>query len=250
MNSSTDISLIEKHFEGELNEQERQEFDRKLEADPAFHSLYHQEKVLIDGIIASGKKTMRRRLQQLEQSLPEVKHERGKIRRLNSILWAAASFLVLFTIGALSYYYIFSSSSSEKLYAEYYEPYPNVYSVIQRSDDPVNLDELDKAFLAYEKSNYEEAVELFKLVTAKHDTPLISFYLANSYLAAEMFDEAIETYKKLLTEAESFEHQVQWYISLAYLKKGDLEETKKHLMKLTHVENTYKKRALALLKEL
>ena len=178
MNNDSDISVIGRYFGGELSGHEVEEFKKRLDGDPAFYSLFRQEKLLIRGIINSGRKSLLNRLKTLEKTLPKIEApETGKVIKMTSFYWAAASIIAVLSISSVLFYLIGGNASSADLYAAYYEPYPNVISVTQRGEE-TNLDELEMGFQAYENNFFEKAIAHFEKAMVNNDTPILKFYLA------------------------------------------------------------------------
>ena len=251
MNNDSDISLIGRFFDGELNNQEVKDFEERLNGDPAFSSLFYQEKLLIRGIINSGRKSLMNRLKNLERTLPKIDStERGKIIKLDRFYWAAASVVALLSISSVLFYLLGASESSADLYAEYYKPYPNVISVTQRGEEK-ELNELEMGFQAYENNFFEKAIEHFEKAISHNDTPILKFYIGSSYMGLNKTKNAIPWFEEVVGDSEvEFHDQANWYLALCYLKEDNREKAKYFLLKLQVGEGSYKKRASELIDEL
>ena len=101
---------------------------------------------------------------------------------------------------------------------------------------------LEDAFALYRENEYAEAAEEFansdlnKITRGLQADPKLTsfyadYYAGISYLAIKEPTKAIVELNKALSKApgESYKVKVQWYLALAYLKDGDLENAKELL---------------------
>lgn len=116
----------------------------------------------------------------------------------------------------------------------------------------------------YRENKFDDATEAFEMAKAALDLRSSSapdgptrfyvyYYLAQTRLASgkqagQSIGELTQAVKEARTEA--FRRKAQWYLALAYLKKGDAAETKKQLAQLTGTDNGFRQQATALAQQL
>jgi hypothetical protein len=249
-------SLID-YLDGELNAEDHQKMEQKLEADEVLQAKLNAEIEQIEAIRLDAHEDIKRHLKDLESKEPLNKDTLKKEPKLISlrshkfkgVLWAAASVALL-----ISLYTVWPKNtlSTLELYQEYYETYPNFSPVIQRGAeiDPIELNEEETAMLAYEKSDFNRAEELLKTLYQKNGQIQIGFYLAQSLQENDKTAEAITIYTSLLKKDSDLEPQIYWYKALAHLKLDEKDMAKKDLKKLTLYKSTYSKKAEELINKL
>jgi tetratricopeptide (TPR) repeat protein len=127
--------------------------------------------------------------------------------------------------------FVFLSSRTPtplQLYAANFQPYPNAFEPTQR-DANVSRDKRATAFAAYEQKNYEVAATLFKELVAEKNEPEILLLLGNANMILDRDDEAMNNFQSLINEFDALDEQGKWYLSLCYVKSGEVDEAKKIL---------------------
>ncbi len=103
---------------------------------------------------------------------------------------------------------------------------------------------------AYQETDYEQAVKKISQIAPKNQEQL--FYLGLSYLYQSPSNEAkvIEILQKARQLEGRFKHEINWYLSLAYLKNGQTLEAKKELENIVQLDRWKLEEAKKLLEEL
>lgn len=107
-----DPELIERYLEGSLNDQETGDFSKRLESDPAFAKMFSERKLLQETYTEATK-----RIELKKQIRSVVGVEKRRASNQRKILLAAASLIVLATIGSLLIYNA-RNTGQEKQYAK------------------------------------------------------------------------------------------------------------------------------------
>lgn len=116
----------------------------------------------------------------------------------------------------------------------------------------------------YRDKKFDDAAEAFGMAKAAldvrgssapegHTRFYVHYYLAQAQLASgKHLAESIRELKQAIkaTMNKSFISKAQWYLALAYLKKGDTVEAKKQLAQLMSYDNFYKSKAQELAAQL
>jgi len=121
---------------------------------------------------------------------------------------------------------------------------------------------LEIAFINYDNKEYAEAIAAFDnpdfSTRQESDHELTTFYAhyykALSYMGIKNFQKAIPELNISIAKSpdDLFKLKSQWYLSLAYIKAGDIEKTKGLLNKISHTKKSslYKTKAQNLLNRL
>jgi tetratricopeptide (TPR) repeat protein len=227
--------FLYKYFEGTLTEKEKVAFDLLLEEDPEFREQLAFEEDVKRVILEKESNELKKKLQGYEKFLPSPQTDGVSFW---NPLRIAASIAVLLTVGWY-FYSLESAVKTEELYANNYEKYPNsVYSITRGDTNDTSLER--KAFEAYERNETKEALSYFKELRSKNGPDYVDFYLAQTYLANEDTQLALEAFLKIHSSKTDFNTEALWYASLCYLKLEKPEEAIPLLKDLIR-QGTYKK---------
>lgn len=219
--------LIQKYLQGTLSDTEEQLFQEYIENDPSFAN----DIPFYEGLnYAFAKADYEQTKAQLHSFYKEEK--RSSWRK-----WSiAATVLVLIGLGSL--WYVNAIDSSEKLYAQYFEPYKNVVQPIVRGEAVKTTREL--AFKAYDEGNYKEAI--IHLNALLNDTPkaILALYKANAQLQLDQTEAAIATLESQIKKTDTVYAEAQWYLALSYLKLENETTAKSHLNTLLQNHSGFK----------
>jgi tetratricopeptide (TPR) repeat protein len=242
--SEADIELIEKYFDAELDDTEQQAFVEKLNADLAFQRLVQQERALINAIRYEGISKDLRYLKQIETSL-QGPNQRATRRTWLYLAAAAVVSIIALTIFILPTF----RPSTDQLFQAYFVAYPNMFEPTLRDNSQPTGDRRTEAFKAYEEKDYSRAATLFSELLTQEQEPGVLLLLGNANLILGNTDEAMQNFSILSSEFDELDMQAKWYLSLCYLKRGDIDQAKKMLKELGETEISYAERARELLKK-
>ena len=239
MNTNTnDIDLIERFFDSALTDQETTILNDRLKNEPELKKLFDQESLLIKAIRFESAKNNLQYLRELEESI----NRRGK----TSWYYYAAAASVALVVAAWFLIPMMNQSPGE-LYTAYFEPYPNTFQPTLRGDAPT--DRRSEAFRAYDQENYQMAATLFNELLKEDKDPGMLLLLGNANLVMDKNEEATRNFSALLTDFDEFDMQAKWFLSLCYLKTGEVEKAQKLLRELGNTEIHYATKAKELLKK-
>lgn len=240
--SSNDIELIERYFDNALTDQENDHLKSRMKTDQELKRLFEQEKLLISTIRYQAAQKDLQFLKQIEKNLNKPKPLHF-IRHWH--YYAAAACVTLLIIAGLIF--PLKDASPEKLYADYFKPYPNVFEPAVRGADVFN--QRKEAFLAYENADYKRAVQLFTLLQKENSDPGILLLLGNANLMLGNTSGAQQNFNDLITQYDDLDLQAKWFLSLAYLKSGEIDQARKLLEELGNTEISYSEKAKELLQK-
>lgn len=147
--------------------------------------------------------------------------------------------VLLFALIAFGIYALLPKKN-DRLVSEFFEPYPAVDFVAAKAADT----KVNQAILAYQEGDYQEAIEKFD-ITPEYagDLPAL-FFKANAYLAIGDPLFAIGILEQFNAVGQTAgDPRVQWYLSLAYLKHGQMNKARSLLKKVAEQPSleSYKK---------
>ena len=244
--SEADIALVEKYFDAELNEAELKNFTTRIQSDDNFRLLVEQEKALIAAIRFEGAAANLQYLEDLESKLQKETPILLESRSTKWYYYAAAA-----VIGMTILVAVFMNSFKEKpdqLFQAYFAPYPNMFEPTTRSAESVDSKRAD-AFQAYEQGDYQKAATLFTDLLKDNKEPGMLLLLGNSNLMLGKLDEAKANFITLNKDFDDLDMQAKWYLSLCYLKNGEMDKAQLLLKELAGTEISYATKAKELLEK-
>ena len=211
-------SLINGYLEGTLTPEEKLLFDTLIETDPSFADAVRFEEKTKIAITLESRNELKSKLQLLEKN--------SKKNNSKSWIFIAASAIILLGI---SLFYINQTPSTDTLFADYFEPYPNVESPIVRGGSSKTVKE--EAFATYELGDYPKASEMFSELSKITDEQYAPFYNAVSLMMINKIEDASSIFTNISWNKE-FQGKADWYQSLCQIKLHQLEEAKSTLKKI------------------
>lgn len=231
-----DIALIEQYLDGDLSDEDAQLFEEKHASSPEFRDAVAFHRQLLGHLESQRKLALKSELREMmsHASAPSV------------INWKPFSIAasILLALGVIGVLRLQGPSSSQKLFDQYFDPYP-VLSVV-RGDTPNGLNPLH----IYAEGKYEQFIETVKQgstdVQYNVRTAQLRLALGNAYLALAEPEEAIEELNGVL-KGQDYYPDAQWYLALAHLRLGAYDESKALLKGLIDQQTFYKSSARKLL---
>lgn len=238
---------IQRYLDGDLEEQERLDFEKQLKANPDLQSQADRYNILSGGIRYHARMKGWQQIEKLEaEALSEDKDVKASNRKVWSY-WAIAASVALLVCSIV--YLFFNPFSKNHLFAENFSPYPVLAGGPTRGEN--DLQALHKnAFAAYINGNYEEAILLFEEAGDQEEDYLTLFYLGNAYLATGNYPDAILAFEKTLAYPTALAPQARWYLGLSYLADGDEEMARLAFKELAAGTSSYSQKAKKIMDDL
>jgi tetratricopeptide (TPR) repeat protein len=214
----TDIELITKFLENELNEEEVKLFKSKYEQDPEFTgevNLRSKIYISLGAMSRTSGKAMAEKpfLRKFPRSRPGQPAPPGRNLRIS--LQYAAILVALIAVGVVVVLTGRPKPGAEELFASYYNPpeagsIPKPRTGADLTDFSYLLNEIDRQMA-------------FSIDTLQ--TPDEYFYFGIYCMNKERFTEAIYAFNELIrTNDREYKDGSEWYLALCYLKTGKIEE--------------------------
>ncbi len=225
MNAISDIDLIQKFQDDELNEQELATFKKRFEQDPVFAK---EVKSFVD-------------ISATLQGIKSYQNKQGQSSstpyRLYMRIAAVVALLILSTVILFNK---FGQKSSQELYQAYYQvaPWPS-----DRSSSSM----IQQLYLAGE---YQNALDKIEEQVPKVHTPSY-FYLGNCHLRVGNQDMAKAIFTQIAKSDKSFyQKDAQWFVGLIHLKENNPSMARTYLQLVIDGDGKYQQQAQELLKDM
>jgi len=155
----------------------------------------------------------------------------------------------VFVVGIVSVLYWDQDQPNEKLFAEYYQPYPNIASSVRGE---LAEGKLQDALQQYDAGNFKAALKpLQEILVTEPDNAAANFYAGVSYLKVGESERAIAGLQKVIAHNDAkFSEPAAWYLALAFLQQNDLAQTRATLEAIIATDHLYKEQAVKLLERL
>ena len=227
------IALFDRYLRNEMSTDERVSFEAQLTENKTlkadFEAFQMLEKAIEDQEIIEFKE----RLKEWDAVPTEKK---GRIISLPKIAIAAT---LIALIGITSFFY-FKKPSNAELVASNFKPYDNVMTIRGEKED------IDDGLRHYEQKEYTKAIAQFEQYTHNENA---SFYLAESYMALEQYDDAILAYNSVIQLDNIFSEVATFHLALAHLGNNNSEEAIQ-ILKTIKENSDYHEAALSVLDDL
>ncbi len=218
-------TLLEKYIQGELTEKEREEFDALLKEDADFKGEFEFRTNLRRVAEAEDDAVFKAILSDFESEARMAKPTTNRF----PVKWLVAASIAL--IAGLTYFLTLdTTTSTQELFAENFEPYSNVVHPIVRGEEGQN--KKTSAFAAYQTGDYETALPLFDELYANTKEPYYLFYKANALIELNRAKEAVPLLQEHIRTNDTLVKNSSWYLAMAYLQLDDKVKVKKMLQEV------------------
>ena len=242
MSEEEKYNIIESYLEGSLSGEALLSFEKQLARNKNLRQELQLHQDLSRTLSNSDTLKFMDLLDKVDQEW-EFKNQKEKKARLvilRPIIKYATAIAACTIIGLFLFTGVFSSTSSDDLYATYHQPYTMILA-----DRSANLDQqhiehkISGAILAYNQEQYANAALQFeKLHQTFPEKAIYQFYQAQSLLANQQAADAIPLFQNL-TQDSILREQINWYLSLAYVQNKDGESAKTQLQLIQKGELRY-----------
>ncbi len=227
---------------GRLDKGDQQQFENDLKQDKDLLEALALQRDIIVGIQAGFDDQLRKKLEEVRDQ------KEGLVRPMVPTKlwkWASAAAIILGTLGV--FLYMNQTTLTERLYATYFDDFPNIISPGQR--DQVTA---EPAFAAMDQEQWQKAIEAFSsLQEARPDEVFPQFYQGMAYLHLEQWDEAIAKFESVRqSNDQRFSDPASWYLLLGFLQNGDIEKAVLMGEFLVETNSNYSEEAGAILEAL
>ena len=247
--------LIEQYLNGTLGEEERAIIEAKASSDANFRNLITLHKEVNESINDNELFQLKQLLDKAETEYLSAENAQTQDLHKNSkriktyFIRIAAVFILALTTGAILKVTLFNGDNAMRLYKKFYTTYQA--DVVMRSSNASRLN-LDKAILIYSQGHYTDALKSFDLLVKSDPVNYLAwFYKGLTCLETGATQEAIGSFKAIPeTWDNSFQEHRDWYLGLALLRAGKLNESAALFKKIGEENGFYDQKAEEILKKL
>ena len=228
---SEKMDFIERYFDEELSEEELRLFEEEFERDSKFRDEVKQYEQVIGGLKDARSRKMKSEFRSFEDQIHSRKSEHTFFTKRMVGYFVALALLIGFVVFAVNYTISNPEIETKLIFEEYFRPYPNVIEPVKRSGSVEAFDlEFVEVMELYESKQYDKAILGFdKLILSnKEFKNEMLFYKGVALLAKGDAPEAANHFG-LMDASGRFANQRKWYLSLALVQTGEINEAKDSL---------------------
>jgi tetratricopeptide (TPR) repeat protein len=127
------------------------------------------------------------------------------------------------------------------LYDEYFKALDGPDPVFRGERDVANAKK-QAATIAYDAKDFDLAIRHYKeLLAEKPQDPKYTLFLGLAYMSLGEYEAAIMLYNSYVPGGVTYDEDIEWYLSLAHLKSGQINSARPILEKLAQSPDSYYK---------
>jgi tetratricopeptide (TPR) repeat protein len=139
--------------------------------------------------------------------------------------------------------------TKEDIFNEYYKPYEVTVSYRSAENELNSL--LNQAFKAYKNEEFSKALGLFQQVLNQREDVAARMYSGISYIEIDKYHKANKSFRKVVNNEDNlFVDQAKWYMSICYVRIGDLSKAKNLLRDLQTTSQHYSSKSKEVIEKL
>ncbi len=217
---------IEAFLNGSLTAEVEQAFRLQVEKDTVLAAKVEQVKLSLLTVEEAGLRADMESFHSRLQQRPVVSINAH--RKMNARKWLAiAAVFIAVCVAALLY--LQQPSKNERLFSTFYKADPGLSTTMSQTDDYT----FEKAMVEYKTKNYTKAIDSWQLLLKDNpNSDTLNYFIGSAYLALNETATAIPYFENItLKPGSEFVSDACWYLGLALIKAGRVEEGKKQVEK-------------------
>ncbi|MBL7827265.1 MAG: hypothetical protein JNJ57_11580 [Saprospiraceae bacterium] len=229
--NDAEILLIKNFLHKRMTPAEEQAFNARVDTDTEFRS----EVDFYTNMFATLRDQERDRLKKMLEEVEQANFPKQS-KRPTWGKWLA----ILLGLAVLAWFLFWrntKATNEERFFVEYFKPYENTVQVITRSPQT----NVEQAWQYYDQGKYALAAAQFSQMKATDKNADSEFFEAMALMAAGNTERAIPLFERM--ESDSLSHKYQqparWYLALAFLRTGKLNDFKKMSEKVKATPNHF-----------
>lgn len=227
MNTQNHNEEIFNYLKGNMNEEEKASFERRINNDPKLQEEVEAQKKVME-VVEVG--ALKDKLDQIHMKL-QMRKSSGNRFYLKSAVAVAATFLVV-----LSFWFMWDSphqDPQEQLFAAVYFTDPGLPVVMSTTHAKVSL---DNAMVEYKLENYQQSFNLLSdLLESNPKNDTIRFYMGVNLFELGEIDRSLSYFEKTQNSDSYYvSEKSEWFIALVQLKNGNYEDAERGFTKISN----------------
>jgi len=217
----SNLKIFEKYRAGDLNENERSDFEENLKLDTELKSQWDHFNDVLDALELNENE----RISEVVQNTlkPNV-----KVIKIAPIWYVAASIALIAVVTILLW-----PKQQNVLFEEYFNPYEETHTHLGYKED------IDKCIENYNSKEYGKAIDCLKISDQNSNT---HFYIGMAHMNTRQYEKAIKELKTVQSLNNKKLDESAWYLALCYINSNKNELAKNELNKLINNRlSNYKK---------
>ncbi|HOU95094.1 MAG TPA: tetratricopeptide repeat protein [Bacteroidales bacterium] len=242
--------FIERYLSGEMTRQEKTWFEKELNGNEFLQKEVAVRRKTDDALRRHDIIELRNKLARIEIARQE--NEAVKLSHKKTAFRSAAIIAGLIVVGSL-FLLNNKNSSRDSLYNDYFTVY-NIgsleRSIVAMTD---NIGKLYKdALVLYNENNFEGASAILSEYLKNRPDHMEAYMVYGvSEMKNNRFDEAEKAFSTVINDGNNYYlDNARWYRALCYIKTGQTDAAKNELLSIKNSENSFSKKASAILKKL
>jgi tetratricopeptide (TPR) repeat protein len=236
--------LIIRYRNGDLTSAQREDFEERLKTDRELEEAYRLH-CNVDAALQMDDDN------RFRDMLDDIHVELERKRQVPRWIWYAAATVIICVAVALALVLIKGKPATvDKLFAFYYTPYESPGDI--RSAAGTEESPLVFGLELYEEHDYEGALtQLQEVIRTDPASNEAQFYAGATLMELDRFAEAIPFFRKVINNHDVlFSDQARWYLALACLKTGDVDQAKRLFTELKETSRYYRDNAGTILQKI
>ena len=228
--SQEEFERIEIYLNNQLTPNEKLAFEKAIQEDPSLAKKVDEVKQLLLGIEAAA---LKNDLDSFHEEIHPVRKLHTKPLQVDKSSKNSKNMVLVYSIAAAIvvilgiFWFMKDSNTPDKLFAKHFTPDPGLPTVMSTTSEY----SFYEGMVDYKRKEYDVAIEKWKkLIPEKQNNDTLDYFLGVAYLAegdAKTSLEYLEPAQKFSNGI--FKEDAYYYVALAKLKTGELEEAKKLL---------------------
>ncbi len=242
-------TLVEQYLNGELNLEQRADFEKKVRTDSALAKELSLQQDMQNYLLNKDKKeAFRNKLQEVGDDFFEEKsgHNKSKtkiIKSINNYRWLAIAAATAAAVVVA--FYLFSPTPD--LYKQFAQHQPIQLTQKGSADDRL----LSAIELHFNQQEYEEALDIIDQLPSTESSTLETQLIKSICLIeTDQIEEARKILEPIATGESAFKTEAQWHLAMSFLKAEQLEEAKGNLERIEQSDAYWFNKAKEVLKVL
>ncbi len=215
------------YVRGEITGEDKRDFEAEMRRNPDLKESVEYFDLVVEALEASVQAEAVNTLSQIDQNAQNGHSHQVHLSAPKKViplyLRYAVAAVILAVIAIVLWPWTDRGTSAEKLYATYYQAFPDFENATRSGDATGDFEMIrSRAYTAYNVQDYKEAIDLFNEIPDGYAKEMNdALYLGIAYLEESQWENAAAEFKRVADSDSEYAIEARWYLGLATLKTGD-----------------------------